>query len=269
MNIPGKKLIPFWLGKRLRGGWQKYLSFKYRGTDYYCPYCKNSFSKMLPGGTDLPVLKEKKIVGGGYRDNLVCPRCFSVDRDRMIYLYLTEKTDILTSPKKILHIAPEGSIRALLLSLPHIEYHDGIKYHEGYYYDRNVNILDVTQIPFEDNTFDVVICNHVLEHIVDDRKALSEIYRIMKPGAWAILQVPISLKLHDTFEDLSVTTPEEREKVFGQFDHVRIYGQDYPNLLEKRGFSVKRYSPFDETHQEELKKYALNPDEILYIANKE
>ena len=268
MKFPGKRLIPFWLGKKLRGGWQKYLSIKYKGSEYFCPYCGNSFRKMLPGGFDLPVLKEMKIVGGGYRNNLVCPRCYSVDRDRMIYLFLDEKTDIFTSPYKVLHIAPEGCIRALLTSLPHLDYHSGVKYHEGYYYNRNVNILDVTKLPYEDESFDVVICNHVLEHIEDDSKAIAEIYRILKPPGWAILQVPISLKLEETFHDPSVKTKEERERVFGQFDHVRIYGQDYPRILQRQGFKVKHYSPFDEVPQEELKKYALNPDELLYVAYK-
>lgn len=269
MKIPGKRLIPFWLGKKLRGGWQKYLSFKYKGSDYYCPYCGNSFVKFLPGGIDVPVLKEKEVIGGGFRENMLCPRCFSVDRDRLIYLFLKEKTNLFSAPLKVLHIAPEGCIRALLMTLPNIEYRSGVKYYEGYYYDRNINLMDVTALPFESESFDAVICNHVLEHIDDDRKAIHEIYRILRPGAWAILQVPISLKLEETFYDPSIKSPEEREKVFGQFDHVRLYGQDYPTILERQGFTVRRYSPFDEHHSpDELKKYALNQQELLYVAYK-
>ncbi|MBL7137195.1 MAG: class I SAM-dependent methyltransferase [Bacteroidales bacterium] len=268
MKIPGKRLIPFWLGKKLRGAWQKYLSFRYRGTEYYCPYCGYHFRELLPGGTDLPVLTEKQIIGGGYRANLVCPRCFSVDRDRLIYLYLKKKTNLFSAPLKVLHIAPEGCIRALLMSLPNIEYRSGVKYYEGYYYDRKVNLIDVTSMPFESASFDVVLCNHVLEHIEDDQKALEEIHRVLKPGSWAILQVPISLTLQETFYDPSVKTPEEREKVYGQFDHVRIYGQDYPRILERKGFIVKQYSPSEDAKEEELKRYALNPDELLYVAYK-
>ena len=269
MKIPGKSLIPFWLGKKLRGGWQKYLSVKYKGTDYYCPYCENSFSKFLPGGIDIPVLKENEVIGGGYRDNMLCPRCFSVDRDRLIYLFLKEKTNLFSAPLKVLHIAPEGCLRALLMSLPNIEYRSGVKYYEGYYYDRSVNLMDVTSLPFDSESFDVVICNHVLEHIEDDRKALKEIYRILKPEAWAILQVPISMKLEETYFDPSIKTPEMREKAYGQFDHVRIYGQDYATIIEKHGFRVKRYTPFDENHNQlELKKFALNHKELLYVAYK-
>ena len=153
--------------------------------------------------------------------------------------------------------------------LPNIEYRSGVKYYEGYYYDRNVNLMDVTSLPFDSGSFDVVICNHVLEHIDDDRKALNEIHRILKPGSWAILQVPISQKLEETFYDPSIKTPEEREKAYGQFDHVRIYGQDYTKIIERQGFTAIRYSPYDESHDpEELKKYALNPIEILYVAYK-
>jgi len=268
MNIPGKRLIPFWLGKKLRGAWQKYLSVKYSGSEYFCPYCGNTFRKLLPGGQDYPILKEKKVVGGGYRDNLVCPRCFSVDRDRLIYLYLKERTKVFSAALKILHIAPEGCIRALLMSLPNIEYRSGVKYYEGYYYDRKVNLMDLTSLPFEINSFDVVLCNHVLEHVEDDLKAMGEIYRVLKPGGWAILQVPIAEKLEETFYDPSVKTPDEREKMYGQFDHVRLYGKDYPRILERHGFTVRRYSPFDGVHQEDLKKYALNPDEVLFVATK-
>jgi len=269
MQIPGKRLIPYWLGKKLRGGWQKYLSYKYRGDEYHCPFCGNHFRELLPGGTDLPVLKEMKIVGGGYRRNLVCPRCFSVDRDRLIYLYLKARTNIFSAPLKVLHIAPEGCIRALLMSLPNIEYRSGVKYHEGYYYDQAVNLMDVTSLPFETESFDVVLCNHVLEHIIDDLKAMKEIHRVLKPGSWAILQVPVSLVLQETFHDPDVITPEEREKVFGQFDHVRIYGQDYSSILQRQGFRVVQYSPFDDGYEEELKKYALNRDELLFIAYKQ
>ncbi len=268
MKIPGKELIPYWLGEKLRGAWQRYLSLKYKGTDYHCPYCGNSFKKFLPGGTDLPVLTEKMIIGGGFRDNLLCPRCFSVDRDRLIYLYLKEKTNIFSARLKILHIAPEGCIRSLLMSLPNTDYHSGVKYFEGYYYDRKVKLIDVTSLQFESESFDVVICNHVLEHVHDDQKALEEIHRILKPNGWAILQVPISDKLGETEYDPSISTPEDREKIYGQHDHVRIYGQDYPKFLERNGFKVVQYSPFHDSPQETVKKFALNPKEKLFVAYK-
>ena len=222
----------------------------------------------MPGGFNLPVLSEKRIIGGGFRLNDVCPRCYSIDRDRLIFLFLQEKTNIFSSPQKIFHVAPEGCLRALLTSMPNLNYKSGVKYLEGYYYDRKTNLIDITQIPFNDEEFDVIICNHVLEHIPDDKKALRELYRVLKPGGLAILQVPISKVLLTTYEDSTVNTAEERERKFGQFDHVRIYGQDYSNRLENVGFTVKICNPTRDKWPVPLEKYAINPEEDLYIAYK-
>ncbi len=263
-----KKIVPFWLGRKLRGGYQKINGLLYSGDSYYCPYCKKSFRKFLPGGFDLPVLYEKQIIGAGYRNNDVCPRCYSLDRDRLVYLFLQEKTNIFSSPLKLFHVAPEGCLRAMLSDLPNILYVPGVKYLEGYYYARQTHLLDITAIPYEDESFDVIICNHVLEHIPDDARAIRELYRVLKPGGWAVLQVPISKILETTFEDPSVTDPESRERIFGQFDHVRIYGQDYKNRLENGGFMVKTYNPTKEKWKSNLAQYAINPEEDLYVAYK-
>jgi SAM-dependent methyltransferase len=268
MNEGIKKYIPFWLAKKLKGIYQKVSAFMLRGDTYFCPYCRNSFRKFRPGGFDLPVIYEKQIVGAGFRLNDVCPRCNSLDRDRLIYLFLANRTNIQTAPLRVFHVAPEGCLRAWLSSLPNLIYEAGMKYHQGFYYERNTRMLDITSLDFEDESFDVIICNHVLEHIPDDLKAMGELYRILKPGGWAILQVPISKVLEKTFEDTTVTSPDERERTFGQFDHVRIYGQDYTARLEKRGFVVKRHNPYRDKWQNDLDKYAINPDEDLFIAYK-
>jgi SAM-dependent methyltransferase len=268
MQFPLKKLIPFWLARKLRGAYQKTSAFFLSGNDYYCPYCGYSFRKFRPGGIELPVIREKQIIGAGYRLNNVCPRCYSLDRDRLIFLFLSQKTNIFSAPLKIFHVAPEGCIRALLSRLPNIDYEVGMKYHEGYYYDRNTNILDITNLKFDDKTFDVIICNHVLEHIQEDSKAIGELYRVLKPGGWAVLQVPVSKILEKTFEDSSVTTLDEREKIFGQFDHIRIYGQDYTSRLSNQGFIVKKINPYKDKWDINLDKFAINPEEDLYIAYK-
>ena len=266
-----KKIIPFWLGKKLRGTYQKILGFYYKGDKYYCPYCEHSFTKMLPDGFKLDVIEEKKIIGSGYRENCTCPRCFSKDRDRLIYLYLKNKTDIFIAHHKVLHIAPEAWLKELFLRNPDIDYTSGVKKvtKMGYYYDRMIRELDITNLEMKDNLYDVVICNHVLEHIIDDELAISEIYRVLKPGGWAILQVPISAILEKTYEDNSILSKRSREKHFGQFDHVRIYGQDYPKRLEKAGFKVERANPINDSwYIENISKYALNTDEDLFIAHK-
>jgi len=268
MNIPFKNYIPFWLGKKLRGGMQKFLGFYYKGNMFYCPYCKNSFRKFLPGVFNFPVLYEKQVVGGGYRENLICPRCYSKDRDRLFYLFLKDKTTIFKEEQKIFHVAPEGCLRTLLTSLPNIECTAGVKYLEGYYYDRMTNLVDITELPYEDDFFDAVICSHVLEHIPDDKKAIKEVFRVLKPGGFAILHVPISKILQITFEDSSIDSPEEREIAFGQFDHVRIYGQDFKTRVENVGFTLRLFNPYKEKWYDDIEKYALNPEEDLFVAYK-
>ena len=128
--------------------------------------------------------------------------------------------------------------------------------------------IDITDINFGNDYFDFIICSHVLEHVQDDRKAMSELFRVLKPGGEAILQVPTSKYNKKTFEDFSITSPEEREKYFGQKDHVRIYGKDYKNRLESVGFKVKLYDIKKDLSIQDIKKYGLNKEEILYIGKK-
>lgn len=203
----------------------------HRGVRFHCPFCKKSFSKMLPAGLDLPVLREKKVIGGGYRENATCPWCISGDRERQIYTYLKEEA-LIKPGMHLLHMAPE-------LSLQNIFEKSDIQYFSADIASPLAKFkMDILDIQFPDNFFDAVMCNHVLEHIIDDNRAMSELYRVLKPGGWAILQVPISLVLQKTFEDSTVTSPKDREKIFGQFDHVRLYGLDYKERLEKVGFKV-------------------------------
>ena len=177
-------------------------------------------------------------MGGGYRYSL-CPRCYSIDRKRLIYWFIVNKTNILNSDKTInlLHIAPEKNLQNTLKSSSHIEYISG---------DLNSLMgcdirLDIIDMNFEDNFFDVIIRNHVLEHIVDDRKAMRELFRVLRLKGFAILQVPISKKAKETFEDFSITSPEERERYFGQKDHLRIYDKYYKERLESVGFKLDLY----------------------------
>jgi predicted SAM-dependent methyltransferase len=240
-----------------------FLSLLYTGNKFECPFCGGHFRKFLPAGLDLPVFKEKNIVGGGYRVNVKCSRCRSSDRERLTYLYLKNKTELFDKNLKVLHVAPERNLQRVLMTCPNIDYLS---------VDLNSPLamvrMDITEIKYKDNSFDVLICNHVLEHIPDDRKAMSELYRVLKPAGWAILQVPISLLLNKTYEDSTVTTPEEREKVFGQSNHVRIYGKDYKDRLEKIGFSVEVYNFVSEFGESTTHKYGLLKEEDMYICSK-
>ncbi len=243
--------------------------YYYYGHLYECPICDHHFRKMLPGGFDLNVIKEKNIIGSGRRNNDICPRCQSTDRDRLVFLFLKNETDIFNQKVKILHVSPEPSLYNNLIKHNNILYLTGTKYSEGIYYHKHIKSINLLGLPYGDNEFDMVICNHVLEHIDDDAKAISEIYRVTIEGGLAILQVPISNQLEVTYEDSTIKSKKQREEHFGQFDHVRIYGQDYKSRLENAGFLVQTYSPLDEEPKGNmLNQFALNVDEKLYVAHK-
>ena len=255
-----KKMIP--------ESYHSTLSYYYHdyGFAFKCIFCQVNLRKLKlkPFGPDLPVLKEKAIVGAAIR-NTICHRCNSFDRGRLIYLYLMHRTRLFRNDVRLLHIAPEERLRKVLMTSPNINY-----FSADFQMQSVMVKLDITNIGCKDNLFDVIICNHVLEHIQDDRKAMSELYRVLKSDGFAILQVPISLLLETTYEDPALTSREEREKTFGQCDHVRIYALDYRNRLEEVGFQAEEFK-----WTENLKdfggkknKYGLIKDEILYICRK-
>ncbi len=197
------------------------------------------------------------------RENALCPKCQSLERHRLMWLYLQRETDFFTAPHKVLHIAPEACFVERFKQLPQLEYYTADL--ESPWADIK---MDIRQMPLEDNSFDIVFCNHVLEHIDDEQQALRELYRILRPGGWALLQVPINYELEHTFEDPSIQSPEEREKYYGQSDHVRQYGRDYPQRLENAGFRVKADEFVKTLPPGEVRRFALPANEILYIAIK-
>lgn len=214
-------------------------------------------------GHDDKVLIDNKVAGGGKR-YAKCIRCGSTDRDRLVYLYLRDHTDIFSRKEaKVLHIAPEQCLRKVLKLHFETTYTGADKFTKGYWYARDTVKMDITAIPYPADTFDLIVCNHVLEHIADDHKAISELKRVLKPGGIAILQVPISLKNETTIEDKAVSSAEDRKRVYGQFDHVRLYGQDYAHRLEQDGFIVRKE---DIAHL--YPQAALNPDEVVFAGSK-
>jgi len=188
------------------------------GLARYCPCCKAHLRRFIPSGL-VPRLEAK------------CPVCGSLERHRLIWLYLNRRTDLFNGQqKRILHVAPEPQLVRLFQKRDYIDYlsadlsaHAMVK-------------MDITEIQYPDNTFDVIYCSHVLEHVQDDRKAMVEFCRVLKPVGWAILQVPITVDT--TFEDPTVISSQEREQLFGQEDHVRRYGPDYKDRLMEAGFTV-------------------------------
>jgi len=222
----------------------------YKGKNYECPICGNRFRKMLP-------------YGNKGADNRLCPRCLSLERHRLLWIYLRDYTDMFNKTYTVLHIAPEQSLRRRFKKMEKLSYTTA---------DMVSPIaelhFDVMHIPLPDNSYDVVFCNHVLEHVENDIDAMKEIYRILKPKGWAIMQVPINQSLETTFEDKNITTPAEREKVFGQYDHVRWHGKDYPDRLKSAGFRVEIFDPVTALGQDVMGLYRLDNDEKLFIALK-
>lgn len=259
-----KASIPYGVYSPVQTALRYLSSFRYPGDAYTCPFCQGRFSTLLPAGSRLQVLVERQVIGGGYRPCATCPRCYSTDRERLVHLYLTrEKAFVFRDAISVLHVAPERNLSKFLRTFANITYRSG---------DLGSPLadvkMDITDIPDRDNSHDVVICNHVLEHIPDDRRAMAELWRVLKPGGFAILQVPISHTIPATIEDFSKTTETEREAAFGQRDHVRIYGPDYPQRLASVGFSVRAYDHRTEVDRGEAARLGLLDGETIFVCTK-
>jgi ubiquinone/menaquinone biosynthesis C-methylase UbiE len=183
-----------------------------------------------------------------------------LERHRLIWLYLKEKTNFFTDKKDVLHIAPESCY------INRFEKIHGEKYITADIESPLAKVkMDIHQIPFDANRFDIVLCNHVLEHVRDDIQAMKEIHRVLRPGGFAILQIPFFNPIPDvTFEDDSITDKREREKIFGQDDHVRKYGKDYPQRIAKSGLRVVEETYVNSLSDEVRKKFGLATGEIIY-----
>lgn len=179
------------------------------------------------------------------RPHARCPECGSLERHRLDWLFLKEETDLFNGrQKRLLHVAPEEIFEKKFRALPGIVYVS-----VDLASPRAMVRADVTCLPFEDESFEIIYCSHVLEHVPNDRRAIKEFYRVLKLGGWGLLQVPITS--HRTFEDPTITSPIERARVFGQYDHVRRYGPDYKARLEESGFKVKVISAGELIKKEE------------------
>ena len=231
----------------------------YFGLRFKCPCCGGHFRKFLL--YEYPERHER--LGVEPYSNAACPRCSSVERHRLLELYLKNETNFFTDNLKVLHIAPEPFFQQKFKTLPNLDYLSA-----DISSPLAMTQMDITDILLPDSQFDCIICYHVLEHIPDDGKAISELFRVLKLGGWAILQSPIDFNRDKTFEDPSVTSPQEQERVFGQKGHVRIYGSDYKDRLEKAGFVVKVDNYVQQLGDALIRKYALRKREDIYICSK-
>ncbi|UJH68161.1 class I SAM-dependent methyltransferase [Allomuricauda sp. SCSIO 65647] len=227
------------------------LAFFLKGNEYTDPIDGQSFRAFLPYGYE------------NTRENVLSPSTLSLERHRLLWLYLKNETDFFSSKLKVLHFAPEQAFYKRFKKLKNLQYTTT---------DLNSPLADVKadicDLPFDDGSFDVILCNHVLEHITDDRKAMRELYRIMTPGGWGIFQIPQDLGRKTTFEDDSITDKKERTRIFGQYDHVRIYGRDYFDKLRSVGFTVDEVDYTKKLSQKEVGRYRLAKGEIIPLVSK-
>ena len=218
---------------------------------YTDPIDGKGFRKFLPYGYEIQ------------RPNVLSPSTLSLERHRLLWLYLKNETAFFTTDKKVLHFAPEQAFYSRFRQMKNLDYTTT---------DLNSPLADVKadicNLPFKDNTYDVIFCNHVLEHIPDDTKAMRELYRVLKKGGMGIFQIPQDLNRDVTFEDNSITDRKERAKIFGQYDHVRIYGKDYFDKLRSVGFKVDEVDYTKTLLEEEITKYCLTKGEVLPVSYK-
>ena len=227
------------------------LSFFLKGSKFTDPIDGKSFRSFLPYGYENP------------RENALSPSTLSLERHRLLWLYLKNETNFFTANLKVLHFAPEQAFYKRFRKLSNLDYTTT---------DLESPLADVKadicNLPFKDDEFDVILCNHVLEHIPDDTKALKELLRLLKSGGWGIFQIPQDLSREITFEDNTIIDKKERAKIFGQYDHVRIYGKDYFNKLRSIGFKVDEVDYTSTLSEEDLKKYCLAKGEIIPVVYK-
>lgn len=222
-----------------------------RGNKFTDPIDNKSFSAFLPYGY------------GKQRPNVLSPSTLSLERHRLLWLYLKNETNFFSENLKVLHFAPEQCFLKRFRKLKNLNY-------------TTTDLLspiadvkaDICDLPFEDDSYDVILCNHVLEHIPDDTKAMQELYRVLKPGGFGIFQIPQEIDRETTFEDDSITDKAERAKIFGQYDHVRIYGRDYFDKLRAVGFKVEEVDYTATLSNTDIDKYRLAKDEIIPVVYK-
>lgn len=226
------------------------LSIFYLGRGVECPICNHHYRKFLPYGRVA-------------RENALCPNCLALERHRLLWIYLKEKTSLFHQEQRLLHIAPEYCFIDRFEGIAHLDYITA---------DLESPLakvkMDIHQMPFDTNSFDCIMCNHVIEHVENDLVALKEILRVLKTGGWAIIQVPFFDPIPEkTFEDPNITSDQERFEKYGQKDHLRLYGKDYKQRIESCGFQVTEDDFVRSLPPDTTKKYALL-DELIYFCTK-
>lgn len=235
----------------------------HRGERFTCVFCGRRFSRFLPAGSRSRSLRRVGAVGIGRRPDARCPGCGSSDRARLLYLYLRDHTDVFTRPLRLLHIAPNLALAAKLRESANINYVCG-SIDPDDFRELGAVAVDVMRMPFTDASFDVVLCNHVLQQVPDDMAGLREIHRVLKPGGWAVAQSPVATAAAVTDQELGEMTPRARRRRFGSTLHFRLYGRDYADRLRAAGLTPEIVEP----GRVGAPADAINPLESIYVARK-
>jgi SAM-dependent methyltransferase len=249
-----KQIFLFLIPKNILNKFEKQIrslfAFCYKGSGVTCPICERDFKRFIPLNPD----KE--------HTNHICPRCGSAQRQRLLWLYLTAECRILSDSIYFLHFSPRPCLVNKLKTVPGLTYITSDPHEKSM--DRQ---FDLTNVKDESEIFDLIVCYHILEHIPDDRKAMQEVYRLLKPAGIALFQVPYWED--DTYEDPDIQTPDDRRKAFGQQDHVRVYGfQDFINRLSQTGFQVIPVKYGEKLGTQTCNKYVLDEKEVIFSCRK-
>jgi len=232
-----------------------FLHFALKGKDVHCVCCNSKYSTFLPAGIQK-------------RANARCVKCGSLERHRTLWMFLKEQGDIFNKTLKILHVAPEKIFYDHFISIPQLEYYPIDLMPDKFAYGNKTIVMDVTAMTFPDNYFDAIICNHVLEHIREDKKAMQELCRVLKPGGWAILNTPVVMDNENTFEDIDLYDPQKQLELFGQPDHVRVYGRDFLSRLQKVGFKTEVIDYVSTFSHNDQFRYGLKKEELIFRCSK-
>lgn len=248
--------IPRPLLQRMAGWAVPLLGLFYIGRGRECPLCGCRRRKFLPYGYVTQ------------REDALCPNCLALERHRLLWLWLVRESDLgrgAMALPQLLHVAPEV---ALMRKFKKMYEREPERYVTADLESPLADMhFDIQHIPLADGSFDAIICNHILEHVESDRRALSEMFRILRPGGWAVVLSPVDLQREKTFEDDSITDPNVRTRLFGQYDHRRVYGRDYVERLAEVGFEVYDFDYKNNFAVKEQQLYAL-PDDHIYIVRK-
>ncbi len=229
----------------------RFVSLFYRGDRFEDPITGIRYRRLLPYGRMHS------------RGNALAPDSLSLERHRLIWLYLKNETNFFEAPLRFLHLAPEYCFLNRFKRMKNLDYVTGdlvspwAEHH-----------FDAHEIPFENESFDVVMANHLLEHVDRDFVVMSECFRVLKKGGWAIFQVPIDYNNPETMEDRTITDPVERERLYWQRDHLRLYGRDYPDRLRSVGFTVDEVDYIGQIGTDASTRYALMTGEKIYLCKK-